>query len=308
MRFLKIAAVVVVVLGVLGFVAVRYLLGREAVPETTSYALDLGEVRRLATSLPGDLPVGVNHAQIAEGSLPRGAVFAGESFAKPQPMTHGAYQVVYGDGSFGMIDSAFSEAALRVMNPDATFDAAAWTSIQRALGAARWIVITHEHVDHVGGIAAFDEPEKLVGRVLLTPEQLASSENLAQSGFPDALRAQLTPLGYDHHHALAPGVVLVKAPGHTPGSQLVYVTLANGVELLFVGDVAWHGDQIRELWYRPRLVTDFFLGEDRAAVMGELRRLRDVAVANPALHLVVSHDVDQRGRLIASGVIGDRFQ
>lgn len=308
MRFLRIAAIVLVVLGVLGLAAARYLLGREAVPETTRYALDFGELHRLATSVPGDLPQAVNHAQIAEGSLPRGAVFAGESLRAKQPMTHGAYQVVYADGSFGMIDSAFSEAALHVMNPDAVFDADAWASIQHALGEAKWVVITHEHVDHLGGIAAFAEPERLVGRVSLTTEQLANHEQLALSKFPEVLRAKLTPIAYDRYYALAPGVVLAKAPGHTPGSQIVYVALSNGRELLFVGDVAWHMDQIRELWYRPRLVTDFFLGEDRAAVMAELRTLHDVAARNPALQIVVSHDVDQRKELIASGVLGARFR
>ena len=69
----------------------------------------------------------------------------------------------------------------------------------------------------------------------------------------------LTPLEYDHYYAAAPGIVLVKAPGHTPGSQLVFVKLASGKELLFIGDVAWHMDQIRQLWYRPRLVTDFYI-------------------------------------------------
>ena len=308
MRILRVLLIVVVVLGVLGFAASRYLLGRAPFPETTSYPLDLGELRRLAASQGGDFPVAVNHAQIAEGSLPRGAVFAGESLFTPQPMTHGAYQVVYADGSFGVIDSAFPEAALHVMNPDAKFDADAWSSIQRALGAAKWIVITHEHVDHLGGIAAFAQPEALVGRLVLTKEQLANTKQLQQAKFPEALRAKLTPIGYEHYYALAPGVVLVKAPGHTPGSQLVYVALASGRELLFVGDVAWHMDQIRELWYRPRLVTDFFLGEDREATMGELRALRDLGAKNPALQLVVSHDVDQRKELLASGLIGDHFQ
>jgi len=223
-------------------------------------------------------------------------------------MTHGAWQVVYADGSFGLIDSAFPEAGLQQMNPDAVFDPDAWTSIEHALTGAKWIVITHEHGDHVGGISAFAEPERLIGRLALTKEQLANDAELARSHFPDALRAKLTPIGYERYYALAPGVVLVKAAGHTPGSQLVYVALGTGRELLFVGDVAWHMDQIRQLWYRPRLVTDFFIGEDRGAVMGQLRTLRNLAATHPALQIVVSHDVDQRKELIESGVIGARFR
>jgi glyoxylase-like metal-dependent hydrolase (beta-lactamase superfamily II) len=307
MRVVKILGIVLVVLAVLAFAASRYLLGREEVPEDASYALDLGELRRLATSQPGDFPVAVNHAQVAVGSLPRGAVFAGESLSTPQPMSHGAYQVLYADGSFGMIDSAFPEAELRKMNPEAEFDAAAYASIQSALGRAKWIAITHEHSDHIGGVADFDAPDTLVGRLTLTAEQLANERMLELASFPDELRAKVAPLAYERAHALAPGIVLVKAPGHTPGNQIVYVVLAGGRELLFVGDVAWHMDQIRELWYRPRLVTDVFLGEDRDAVMGQLRRLRDVGATHPALQIVVSHDVDQRRELLAQGALGDGF-
>jgi glyoxylase-like metal-dependent hydrolase (beta-lactamase superfamily II) len=105
--------------------------------------------------------------------------------------------------------------------------------------------------------------------------------------------------------AIAPGVVLVKAPGHTPGTQLVYVRTRDELELLFVGDVAWHRDQLARLHYRPRLVTDFFLGEDRAAVLAQFRTLHELTRAHPQLLLVVSHDRDQREELIARGLLRD---
>ena len=305
-RFARIALRVLVILLALGFVAYRYLLGRTAVPETSSYALDLDEIRRLASSLPGERPVRVNHEQVAEASLPRGAVFAGESLRTPQPMTYGAYQIVYPDG-YVVIDSAFDETGLRAMNPDAAFSTEGYAAIQRALAGARKIVITHEHADHSGGFAGFAAPEQLVGRLELTREQLANSEQLERARFPKSLASALTPIEYERSFALSPGVVLVKAAGHTPGSQMVFVQLADGKELLFLGDVAWHMDQIRELWYRPRLVTDFFIGEDRDAVLAQFRTLHDLAEREP-VQLVASHDVDQRKALIESGALGPHFE
>ncbi len=305
-RFARIALWVVLVLVALGFGAYRYLLGRADVPETSTYALDMTEIRRLASSIPGDMPLRANHEQVAIGSLPRGAIFAGESIRTPEPMVHGAYQIVFADG-YIVIDSAFDEAGLRAMNPDAEFSGEGYAAIQRGLAGARKIVITHEHADHSGGFASYPNPENLVGRLELTEEQLANTEQLDSARFPKALYGTLTPIELERYLAIAPGVVLVKAAGHTPGSLMVFVQLAGGKELLFLGDVAWMMDQIRELWYRPRLVTDIFIGEDRDAVMGQFRALHDLAGRDP-VQLVASHDVAQRKALVESGALGAHFE
>ncbi|MFI5315550.1 MAG: MBL fold metallo-hydrolase [Myxococcota bacterium] len=307
MRFVRILVGVLGVLAIIGVGAYRYLLGRTPVPEKSDYTLDLSELRRLAAGAESDLPQRVNHEQVAEASLPMGAVFAGESLRTPHPMCHGAYQIVYADGSYVLIDSAFDADMLRVMSPGAAFASDGYAAIQRALAGAKSIAITHEHPDHLGGIARFAEPEKLVGRLVLTKEQLGNAAMMSAVKLPESLQKSVTPIVYDRYYLLAPGVVLVKAPGHTPGSQMIYVRLASGKELLFLGDVAWHMDQIRKLWYRPRLVTDFFIHENREQVLAEFRTLHDLDESK-SLQLVVSHDVDQRKELLASGVLGEHFQ
>jgi glyoxylase-like metal-dependent hydrolase (beta-lactamase superfamily II) len=311
MRFIRILLVVLAVLAVIAFGAARYLLGRTPVPEKSDYALDFDELRRLATSIPGDLPERVNHEQVGVASLPEEALFAQVSwsaFVTPHSMSHGAYQIVYPDKTFAMIDSAFSADMMHVMSPSAPFDASAFAVLLHGLAAAKTIVITHEHPDHIGGIALYSNPRDLVGRLVLTREQLGNSAMMSAAKVPDSLQKALTPLEYEKYYALAPGMVLVKAPGHTPGSQLVFVKLAGGKELLFIGDVAWHMDQLRQLWYRPRLVTDFFIHENRDQVLAEFRTLHDLAGREPKVQIVVSHDLDQRGELIKSGVLGDHFQ
>jgi glyoxylase-like metal-dependent hydrolase (beta-lactamase superfamily II) len=304
-RIARISLAVLAVLALAAWGAWSYLTAREGVPETSDYALDVEELRRLAASLPGPRPLRVNHELVAEAALPRGALFAGEPF-DPQIMAHGAYQVVF-PGSSLVIDAGFDQAFHARMPGERPFFPDGFASVQRGLREARWIVVTHEHADHIAGLGSFPEPALLPGKLALTREQGANSERLDEAGFSQTLRAALGSLEYDHYHALAPGVVLVKAPGHTPGSQLVYVALESGKELLFLGDVAWHLDQIRDLHYRPRLVTDFFIGEDRAAVLAQFRTLHDLAEREPIV-LVVSHDMDQRKALIASGVLGEHFE
>jgi glyoxylase-like metal-dependent hydrolase (beta-lactamase superfamily II) len=284
----------------------QWLTARTPVPEQSDFVLDLTELRRLAALLPGQRPGRVNHEQVATASLPRGAVFAGQPITEKSLFSHGAYQVVFPDG-YLIIDSGFDETQLRAMPSDGTFDAGGYAAVQQALGAARTIVVTHEHADHIGGIARYPDPDALVGRLMLTKEQLANARDLDRVQFPPVLRERVKPLEYDRYLPIAPGVVLIKAPGHTRGSQMIYVGLAIGTELIFMGDVAWQLEQIRQLWYRPRIVTDFFLGEDRAAVLAQFRALHELA-ATSAVQLVASHDVEQRRALIAAHTMGAHFE
>ncbi len=296
----------ILVLALLAWVGWSYLTRQEAVPDVSNYALDLAEIRALAGRLEGARPLRVRSEVVGESALPRAAVFAGESF-EPHPILHQVFQVVFPDG-FVLVDVGCDEEYLMTAMGGGSFDDEAHAAVQASIGEARAIVVTHEHGDHLQGLARYEPAEALVGRLSLTREQLANTAALDEMAFSAPLREALEPLEYGTYHALVPGVVLVKAAGHTPGSQLVYVALADGRELLLIGDVAWHLDQIAELHYRPRLVTNFFLGEDRQAVLHQFRALHDLREQQPALHVIVSHDRDQRTRLIRDGVIAAGFE
>jgi len=304
-RTLRIVLVVLVVLAVVAGAAWLRLTAREMPPDTSDWAFDLAEIRQLAGSLPGPAPLRVNAELVAEASLPRAGVFAGESF-DPWPMVHQSFQIVFPDRFF-IVDGGFSRAFHEKMGTDRPYHPQGWEDVQAALGRADAIFITHEHGDHLEGIARYPEPEALAHSLRLTSEQLANTERLDEVDLPAVLR-EGEPLRYGPYLAFAPGVVLVKAAGHTPGSQVVYVRLADGRELLLIGDVAWHMDAIRRLHYRPRLVTDWFLHEDRHAVLAQFRTLHDLDAEHPEVRIVVSHDTEEREALLDAGVLGRRFE
>lgn len=301
MRILRIVLVVVAFLLLAGWGLGTYLLGREAVPESSDFAIDRAELKYMAHAVAGPLPVRLNHQIVAEASLPRAFVLAGASF-EPHAMLHGVYQIVYPDGSYLLVDAAFGPDFFEAMPGHGSYDAAAFERVEQALAGARQIVLTHEHADHIQGLAELDDPASVAGRLFMNAAQHANPETAEI--LPPELMQAVVPVRYAGMKTIAPGVVLLPAPGHTPGSQLVYVRSQDRREYLLVGDVAWHMDAIRELHYRPRLVTDFFLHEDRKAVMAQLRSLHDL-LDDQQLQIVVSHDADQRARLVESGALGD---
>src|SRR5690606_38980467 len=109
------------------------------------------------------------------------------------------------------------------------------------------------------------------------------------------------PLVYEQYEVLAPGVAVIKSPGHSPGSQMVYVQLADGSEVLFIGDVAWKYRNILVQRERARLVTQFFLKEDRSAVFGQLKALKDLSEAEPEISIIPGHDGEIVGNLVEAG-------
>jgi glyoxylase-like metal-dependent hydrolase (beta-lactamase superfamily II) len=306
-RWLRNTLVVALALLLAGAGLWRWLTAREPVPETTSYTIDLEALHALAESLPGPKPRAIRSALVAEASMPRGAVFAGEPLA-PHPQVHQVFQVLFASG-YGLIDAGFPAATFEQMQAlgdgQGRFHADTFDAVTRAFAGADWIVVTHEHFDHLAGASAL--PVEHAPRLRLNAAQLANTRALDDSEVPAALRAALEPLPDATAQALAPGVVLLAAPGHTPGSQIVYVERHDGRRALFLGDVAWHGRQIRELHYRPRLVT-LLLGEDRAQVMGQLRALHTLGAAHPEVAQVVSHDAEQRAAFLADGLLLDGLE
>lgn len=305
-RFAIVVLVLLAGLGLGGFIAKRVLLDTATVPARSRQELNLGALRGAANSLRGSLPVRINSELIGENAVPSFAVVAGTGFG-PHPMVRTAFQVVYPKGSV-IIDTALDRELNDAGSPDAAFYPDRFAALQEGLRKARAIIVTHEHPDHIGGISKTPYPDEVWPQVILTREQIDNRLQLENAQFSEAARERVQVVEYDELHAIAPGIALMKAPGHTPGSQLVYVLLESGAEFLFVGDVVWDMENVSRLTGRPRIVTDWIVVEDREAVLEQIRMLHDFSRRHDEVHIVVSHDEGQYRAYLKSGLIGPEFE
>jgi glyoxylase-like metal-dependent hydrolase (beta-lactamase superfamily II) len=268
------------------------------------------EVRRLSDSLPGEKPQSVRVETVAHFDVPKIVATAGESWESVD-LTVSTYQLVYSDHT-ALIDAGFSEEMAKASGAK-RFESSAFARVGAALSKATLVLVTHEHPDHVGGLFVQPNFAKLLGATRLTKEQvdelkkglLVKNEDGSRVPPPDTFDDYL-PLIYDRYRAVAPGVVLIKAPGHTPGSQMIFVKRSDGKDLLFLGDVAWRFRSIELQRERPRLIT-WLMNEDRDAVMRELIELDRLHDAEPKLQMVAAHDGECLEHLEQAGLLVKGF-
>ncbi|WOH63271.1 MBL fold metallo-hydrolase [Bradyrhizobium sp. BWA-3-5] len=123
------------------------------------------------------------------------------------------------------------------------------------LGSVTDLVLTHMHMDHVGGLLVEGVKERLrkdlrihvaAAEVKFWESPDFSHTSMPQ-GFPDALRSAakrfVSEYGsnlrtFDEEHEIAPGVVARRTGGHTPGHSVVRVA-SGGEGLTFAGDAVF---------------------------------------------------------------------
>ena len=99
------------------------------------------------------------------------------------------------------------------------------------------------------------------------------------------------------------GMVLIKAAGHTPEHQMVYVRLDSGREYLFIGDVGWTLDNVTQSKLRQAL-TMRRINEYAPALMHQLRWIKDV-MDREKLIVIPSHDDQLLQELAAKQLVSD---
>ncbi|MFD1034088.1 MBL fold metallo-hydrolase [Sphingomonas hankookensis] len=175
--------------------------------------------------------------------------------------------------------------------------------IARQLTAARMplhdimgIIPTHTHWDHISGM------DDLHGIPLMVTDAghrfIASRAKGTEvlNGLGDVQYQQYaynggSYLGFPQSHDVYGdgAVVIVPAPGHTPDSIVVFVTLPSGKRYAFLGDLVWQTDGLRIPAEKPWLLRRL-IGENYDETRIDLARIRAAIARYPQLTAVPAHD------------------
>jgi glyoxylase-like metal-dependent hydrolase (beta-lactamase superfamily II) len=272
-----------------------------------TFAPDLATIRRLAGVLPGPLPLAVNGIRVAASIRPRKLVIEGGD-ETPVTMPRTAFQLVYADCTV-MIDAGMDQVTHDSFSPDKPepYFPEAFARLERALAAARLIILTHFHADHVAGIVTSGHFATLARKTVATVRTLdlmQTSPHRPHLKISAEQAAQFIALDYPELYPVAPGVVLIQAPGHSPDQQMVYARLQSGREILHSVDSAWIYDNILQL--RPKAAP--WVKEDVPAIMAQLRWLKRLAETEPNLTILVTHDDARFEALALSGAMGAELE
>jgi glyoxylase-like metal-dependent hydrolase (beta-lactamase superfamily II) len=263
----------------------------------------LQKVRAAAVAIPGPLPSGINYVKYA-ASIRKWKDIVEDGSEDACTMARTAFQIEYADG-FIMVDAGMDRAIHHFFEKQGPqpFDDTLAAKVATALQQAKMVVVTHEHGDHVGGVIR-NANNTVPAKTLLTREQvdaLIHNPQMPEIKLDEQRSKQYVVVDFESVLPVAPGVVLIKAPGHTQGEIMIYAKLQSGKEYIFTGDVSWSFKGVQEKKLKPKSERNR-IGEDAGPIEHQLAWLNE-RLTKDGMVILVSHDDVMLPQYAAQGFI-----
>jgi glyoxylase-like metal-dependent hydrolase (beta-lactamase superfamily II) len=109
-------------------------------------------------------------------------------------------------------------------------------------GDVRWLIITHVHTDHMGGVYHFPKAE-----ILLSRTEIERPYAPIDYRWPSWFNPRRVDYDAEGRFLLtrAGDVELIATPGHSAGHQSVRLRREGAPDVLFAGDASFSDDQLR---------------------------------------------------------------
>ncbi|MFZ0605377.1 MAG: MBL fold metallo-hydrolase [Roseiarcus sp.] len=278
-------------------------------PVPSRYALKVGEIDVMVVSdgvLPIPAPVMAHNVDPAVR-----AAWLNEMFLPPDVLEWPLNVVVVRSGGRTILIDAGLGADPDLHLPRAGRLAQRLDAAGIDLASVTDVVLTHMHMDHIGGLLIDGVRDQLRSdlrvHVAAAEVKFWASPDFSRTsmppGFPDALRRaakrflneydrQLRP--FEAEYDVAPGVVVRRTGGHTPGHSVVRLA-SGGDRLTFAGDAVFQVGFDRPEWHNGFEHDPEEAARVRISLLRELAATREPFVAThlsfPSVcHVAVARD------------------
>ena len=266
------------------------------------YSPDIQKIRALADTIVGDLPLSLNVIKVADTKRPANLVLYGENPDRMINLVRTAYQLSYPTGTI-MIDSGMdSETHKHFGKNNDPFYPENFEIVNKASLQANMILITHYHADHVAGVVRSKRFEDIAHKVWVSKDTAELMINKPHKPTVQITKEKVEKFiiaDFNKYYPVAPGVVAIKSPGHSPDSKMFYIRLQNGKEFIHSVDTGWTLENI----ITGKMKNAPWIKEDKIQLQKEFKWLNHIMKNEKNVTVLATHDTPQFDDLTKSGIL-----